>query len=249
MPESLKGKVVFVTGASRSIGASIAIKLGRQGATVLGTATTSASADNITKVLAKEGITGKGYVLDICNPKMIKAVLSDLKSDFALPTILVNNAGITRDNILLRMKPEQWDEVIKTNLNGIFYLTKVCLKPMIKAQWGRIVNISSVVAVIGNVGQANYVAAKAGLIGFTKAIALEHATYGITANCIAPGFIETKMTSALSEQQQQTILLRIPMKRMGYPNEIAQAVAFLVSEEAAYITGETLHVNGGMYMV
>lgn len=161
----------------------------------------------------------------------------------------MNNAGITRDNIMLRMKPEQWDTVIETNLSAIFHLTRTCLKSMIKARFGRIINISSVVAVTGNIGQANYVAAKAGIIGLTKVTAMEHAAYGITANCIAPGFIETEMTGNLSQKQKETILVRIPMQRMGYSQEIAQAVAFLASRNAGYITGETLHINGGMCML
>ena len=245
----LKGKIALVIGASRGIGVSIATKLGHQGAIVLGTATTECGSEKITQMLMKEKIDGKGYVLNVCDPKRIKALLCVLQNEFELPTILINNAGITRDNILLRMKAEQWNEVIDTNLSGVFHLTKVCLKPMIKARWGRIINISSVVAVIGNAGQANYVAAKSGLIGFTKVVAMEYAAYGITANCIAPGFIKTEMTSSLSGQQQEAILARVPIKRMGQPNEIAEAVAFLASDSAAYITGETLHINGGMCMV
>lgn len=245
---SIKEKVALVTGASRGIGSSIAVELGRQGAVVLGTATTKEGAEKITQLLDKEGIKGKGYALNVCDHDAIKSTLEELQNEFGSPAILINNAGITRDNILLRMKPEQWDAVIETNLNGVFHLTKACLKPMIKARWGRIVNISSVVAVTGNVGQANYVAAKAGLIGLTKVIAIEHAGYGITANCVAPGFIETEMTSGLSDKQQEAILARVPMKRMGRPQEIAQSVVYLVSE-GGYITGETLHINGGMCMV
>ena len=249
MPTPLKGKTALVTGSSRGIGASIAAELGRQGAIVLGTATTEEGAKKITQMLTGEKVGGKGYALDICDQERIKAILSDIQGNFDAPSILVNNAGITQDNILLRMRSEQWDEVINTNLNGVFHLTKACLKSMLKARSGRIINISSVVAIMGNVGQANYVAAKAGLVGFTKVVAMEYAAYGITANCIAPGFIETEMTGALSEQQREAILARVPMKRMGQPNEVARAVAFLASDNAAYITGETLHINGGMCMV
>ena len=249
MPTPLKGKIALVIGASRGIGFSIAAKLGRQGAIVLGTATTELGLKKITQMLMKEKVDGKGYILNISDPERIKKFLFVLQNEFNLPTILINNAGITRDSILLRMKAEQWNEVIDTNLSGIFHLTKACLKPMVKARWGRIINISSVVAIIGNAGQANYVAAKSGLIGFTKVVAMEYAAYGITANCIAPGFIKTEMTNSLSGQQQEAILARVPIKRMGQPNEIAEAVAFLASDSAAYITGETLHINGGMCMV
>ncbi|CAN7947941.1 unnamed protein product, partial [Ixodes hexagonus] len=186
---------------------------------------------------------------DVCDKEAIKTTLAAVQADLGSPEILVNNAGITRDNIILRMKPDQWDAVIEANLNAIFHLTRACLKSMIKARFGRIINISSVVAVTGNVGQANYVAAKAGVIGLTKVIAMEHAAYGITANCIAPGFIETEMTGELSQKRQEAILARVPMQRMGYSQEIAQAVAFLASGNAGYITGETLHINGGMCML
>lgn len=246
---SVQGKIVFVSGASRGIGASIAVELGRQGAVVLGTATTESGAEKVTQMLNKEGVQGKGYLLDVCDKEAIKTTLAAVQADFGSPEILVNNAGITRDNIMLRMKPEQWDTVIETNLSAIFHLTRTCLKSMIKARFGRIINISSVVAVTGNIGQANYVAAKAGIIGLTKVTAMEHAVYGITANCIAPGFIETEMTGNLSQKQKETILVRIPMQRMGYSQEIAQAVAFLASRNAGYITGETLHINGGMCML
>lgn len=246
---SVQGKIAFVSGASRGIGASIAVELGRQGAVVLGTATTKAGVEKVTKMLVKEGIEGKGYLLNVCDKKAIKTTLVTAQADFGSPEILVNNAGITRDNIILRMKSEQWDAVIETNLNAVFHLTKACLKSMIKARFGRVINISSVAAVTGNVGQANYVAAKAGVIGLTKVIAMEHAAYGITANCIAPGFIKTEMTGGLSQKQKTAILDRVPMQRSGYSQEIAQAVAFLASGNAGYITGETLHINGGMCML
>lgn len=246
---SVQGKIVFVSGASRGIGASIAVELGHQGAVVLGTATTEAGVEKMTQMLDKEGVKGKAYLLNVCDKEAIKTALAAVQADFGSPEILVNNAGITRDNIMLRMKPEQWDTVIETNLSAIFHLTRACLKSMVKARFGRIINISSVVAVTGNIGQANYVAAKAGIIGLTKVIAMEHAAYGITANCIAPGFIKTEMTGKLSQQQKETILVRVPMQRMGYSQEIAQAVAFLASGNAGYITGETLHINGGMCML
>ncbi|QTS84103.1 3-oxoacyl-ACP reductase FabG [Coxiella endosymbiont of Amblyomma nuttalli] len=246
---SVQGKIAFVSGASRGIGASIAAELGRQGAVVLGTATTKSGVEKVMQILLKEGAKGKGYLLDVCDKEAIKVTLATVQADFGSPEILVNNAGITRDNIMLRMKSDQWNAVIETNLNAIFHLTKACLKSMIKARFGRIINISSVVAVTGNMGQANYVAAKAGVIGLTKVIAIEYAAYGITANCIAPGFIETEMTRAFSRKQQEVILAKVPMQRMGNSREIAQAVAFLASGNAGYITGETLHVNGGMCML
>lgn len=246
---SVQGKIAFVSGAARGIGSSIAVELGRQGAVILGTATTEVGAEKITKMLVKEGIKGKGYLLNVCDREAIKTTLAAVQVDFGSPEILVNNAGITWDNIILRMKPEQWDIVIETNLSAIFHLTRACLKSMIKARFGRIINISSVAAITGNVGQANYVAAKAGVIGLTKVIAMEYAAYGITANCIAPGFIRTEMTEELSQKQKEAILARVPMQRSGHSQEIAQAVAFLASKNAGYITGETLHINGGMCML
>lgn len=246
---SIKGKIAFITGASRGIGLAIAKEAGFQGAIVFGAATSENGAHNITQLLTEKGIKGKGYVVNVCDQEAAKNILTQMQEDFGSPDILINNAGIARDNILLRMKPEEWEIVIKTNLSGVFYLTKACLKSMLKKRWGRVINITSVVAVMGNSGQANYVAAKAGLIGLTKVIAIEYAAYGITANCVAPGFIETEMTGALSKKKQEAILARVPMKRMGCPEEIAKAVVYLASEEAGYITGETLHINGGMCMV
>ncbi|OGO95635.1 MAG: 3-oxoacyl-[acyl-carrier-protein] reductase [Coxiella sp. RIFCSPHIGHO2_12_FULL_44_14] len=241
-------KTVLVTGASRGIGCAIATQLGKQGAIVIGTATTSDGAQKIIDLFRQEGIQGTAYVMDVCDQQRVGEILSTLQQTFSPPLILINNAGITADNIVLRMKAEQWNRVIQTNLSAVFHLTKACLKPMVKARWGRIINMTSVVGVIGNMGQGNYAAAKAGLIGFSKSIAQELAGYGITINCVAPGFIETDMTQSLSEKQQETIFAKIPMRRMGRPQEIASAVAFLASDQAAYITGETLHVNGGMYM-
>lgn len=245
---SINKKVVLVTGASRGIGESIAVYLGQQGMTVLGTATQEDGAKKITDLLHDKHCEGKGYVMNLRKPETITEALAAMKSDFDAPLILVNNAGMTDDNILLRMKDEQWNSVIETNLNGVFHLTKACLKPMIRARFGRIINISSVVASMGSFGQANYVASKAGLLGFTKALAIELAGFGITANAVAPGFIQTEMTAAVSEQHQEAYLNRIPLNRMGKPIEVAYAVGFLVSDQASYITGETLNVNGGMYL-
>lgn len=246
---SFSGKTALVTGATRGLGRVIALELGKQGATVVGTATTKEGAQKITDMLKAEGLKGGGYALQVQNTQAIADTLSAIQEAFSAPEILVNNAGITRDNIILRMKPEQWDEVINVNLNAVFHLTKACLKPMVKARWGRIINITSVVGVMGNFGQANYVAAKAGLIGFSKSVAKELAGYGITVNCVAPGFMETEMTDDLSDKHREAILTQIPMKRMGQAEDIAHAVAFLASDQASYITGETLHVNGGMCMV
>ncbi|WP_100622881.1 3-oxoacyl-ACP reductase FabG [Candidatus Coxiella mudrowiae] len=245
----IEEKIVLITGASRGIGLAIAKEAGLQGAIVLGTATSEESAHKITQIFAEKGFKGKGYALNVCDPEAMKTILAKIQEDFGSVDILINNAGITRDNIFLRMKSEEWEAVIETNLNGVFHLTKACLKSMLNKRWGRIINITSVVAIMGNPGQANYIAAKAGLIGLTKVIAVEHAAYGITANCIAPGFIETEMTGELSEKQQEAILTRVPMKRMGRPEEIAKAAVYLSSDGAGYITGETLHINGGMCMV
>lgn len=246
---SFSGKTALVTGATRGLGRAIALELGKQGATVVGTATTKEGAQKITDMLKAEGLKGAGYALQVQNTEALADTLSAIQEAFSAPEILVNNAGITRDNIILRMRPEQWNEVINVNLNAVFHLTKACLKPMVKARWGRIINITSVVGVMGNFGQANYVAAKAGLIGFSKSVAKELAGYGITVNCVAPGFMETEMTDDLSDKHREAILAQIPMKRMGQAEDIAHAVAFLASDQATYITGETLHVNGGMCMV
>lgn len=233
-----ENKVVFITGASRGIGHAIAKAFVEQGATVIGTATTEAGAKNI---------PGHGIVLDVCNAEAVEKCFDDVKEKFGAPAILINNAGITEDNLLVRMKPEQWDRVINTNLNAIYRTTKACLRHMMKARWGRVINITSVVGVTGNPGQANYCAAKAGMIGFTKAVAIEMASVGITANAVAPGFIQTDMTDKLDEKQREVILGQIPAKKMGVASDIANAVLFLASDSASYITGQTLHVNGGMY--
>lgn len=245
---SIEGKVALVTGATRGIGRAIALKLGSQGAIVIGTATSESGAASITAALAEAGIKGRGMVLNVEQPEAIEAVLAEIGSEFGPPLIVVNNAGITRDNLMLRMKEEEWQAVINTNLTAIFRVTKACLKGMTKARWGRIVNISSVVGSMGNGGQANYAAAKAGLEGFGRALASEIASRNITVNAVAPGFIETDMTQALPEAQREKLLTAVPAGRLGQPEDIAVAVAFLASEEASYITGTTLHVNGGMYM-
>lgn len=243
----LENKVALVTGASRGIGAAIAMALAQQGALVAGTATTEAGAEKISLLFQEKNLKGKGCVLNLNDETSIKNLMTELKA-FGLPNILVNNAGITRDNLLLRMKTEEWNSVLETNLSAVFKLTQLCLKPMLKAHYGRIINIASIVGYTGNPGQANYAAAKAGLIGFTKALALEVATRRITANVVAPGFIETDMTSALNENQRIGLMEKIPVKQLGTAMDIAHACVFLASDWANYVTGNTLHVNGGMYM-
>lgn len=245
----LDEKVALVTGASRGIGREIATTLGKKGLVIVGTATTDEGAAAITEQFEKENIKGAGYSLDVCNEDSIQNLINQVATDFGNISILINNAGITRDNILLRMKSDQWDSVIDTNLTAVYRLSKTCLKSMLKARWGRIISITSVVGVTGNPGQSNYSAAKAGMIGLSKSLAHEVAAYGVTVNTVAPGFIDTDMTRGLTDKQQEMISARIPMKRVGLPNEVAAAVAFLASNKAAYITGQTLHVNGGMCMV
>jgi 3-oxoacyl-[acyl-carrier protein] reductase len=245
---SLKEKLALVTGATRGIGQAIALELGREGAIVIGTATTLEGAEQINENLKQHDIRGQGYVLNVSEADSIDAFLLTLKQSWRLPDILINNAAITRDNLFLRMKDEEWDKVINTNLSAIYRLTKLCLKDMLKNRWGRIVNLSSVVAFTGNLGQANYAASKAGLIGFTRAVASEVATRNITVNAVAPGFIETAMTESIPLQHKELLLSRIPANRLGKPEEVAALVAFLASPIAGYITGQTLHINGGMYM-
>ncbi len=240
--------VALVTGASRGLGKTIALKLGEQGVTVLGTATSDEGADKISQFFQENNIKGKGYCLNVTDKDQIKTVLKQMKEDFGAPLILVNNAGVARDNIFLRMTNDQWNEVIDTNLSAVFSVTKACIKPMFKARFGRVINITSVVGLTGNVGQANYSAAKAGLIGFTKSVAIEMAQFGITANCIAPGFIASDMTDEISNEQKEMIMSKIPAQKMCCADDIANAVLYLASEQAGYVTGETLHVNGGMYM-
>lgn len=244
----LEQDLALVTGASRGIGKAIAESLAKAGARVIGTATTEAGAASITAALAALGNSGRGAVLDVSSAQSIEALIADLDSKGELPTILVNNAAITRDMLMLRMKPEDWSAVIETNLTSVFRLSKACLKRMMKERRGRIVSVTSIVGVTGNPGQANYAAAKAGIIGFTKSLAQEVASRGITVNAVAPGFIDTDMTRALTDEQRKALSDQIPMARLGTPDDIAGAVTFLCSPQASYITGTTLHVNGGMYM-
>jgi 3-oxoacyl-[acyl-carrier protein] reductase len=244
----LENEIALVTGASRGIGAAIAQALAEQGATVIGTATTPAGADGISRRLSELGLGGKGMVLDVVDAASVEGVVKAVTDEFGAVTILVNNAGITRDNLLMRMKDEEWQSILDTNLTSIYRLSKACLRGMTKARKGRIINIASVVGATGNAGQTNYAAAKAGMIGFTKSLAREVGSRGITVNAVAPGFIDTDMTRALNEEQRGALLASIPLGRLGSPAEIAGVVAFLASPAAAYITGETIHVNGGMYM-
>ena len=246
---SIDGRVTLVTGASRGIGQAIAMALGRQGSTVIGTATSEQGAQGITDAFQKQGMKGAGRVLDVTRSAAeIGAFVKALEADFGPPQILVNNAGITRDGLAMRMKQDDWDAVIDTNLSAVFRVSQACMKPMIKSRWGRIVSISSVVGASGNAGQANYAAAKAGVVGLSKTLAREVASRGVTVNVVAPGFIDTDMTRSLSDSQKEALLSQVPLQRLGLPREIAEAVAFLVSDGASYITGETLHVNGWLYM-
>jgi 3-oxoacyl-[acyl-carrier protein] reductase len=243
----LDGKIVLVTGATRGIGKAIALTLGAAGATVIGTATSEAGANNVSKMLDDEKILGKGIVLDVTDNNQISSLDESIKKDFGSVDILVNNAGITRDNILLRMKEDEWQDIINTNLSSVYKVSKSVLRGMIKKRSGRIISITSVVGAMGNAGQSNYAAAKAGIIGFTKSLAREVGVRGITVNAIAPGFIETDMTDSLPEDQKKALASQIPMGRLGSADEIAQAVLFLASENASYITAQTIHINGGMY--
>ena len=245
---NLKNQIALVTGASRGIGAAIAQELGKQGAIVIGTATSTGGAENINAALKAANIKGMGMALDVNDAAQIEAILAEISSKFGDISILVNNAGITKDTLLMRMKAEDWDSVISTNLTSVYRMSQAVLRPMMKARTGRIVSISSVVGHMGNAGQTNYSAAKAGMAGFTKSLAAEVGSRNITVNCVAPGFIETDMTAELPEAIKTKMLERVPLGRLGNVNEIAATVAFLASPSAAYITGETIHVNGGMYM-
>ena len=244
----LGGKVALVTGASRGIGRAIAVALGKAGATVAGTATSDAGASGISEYLRNEGLKGAGFKLNVNDAAQTEAVFAKIESEHGSVAILVNNAGITRDNLLLRMKDTEWDEIMDTNLKSVFRLSKLVIRSMMKARFGRIINITSVVGSMGNAGQVNYAAAKAGVVGFSKSLAKEVGSRNITVNCIAPGFIDTDMTRGLPDDQKRALLLHVPLGRFGQVEEIAAAAVYLASEGAAYVTGNTLHVNGGMYM-
>ena len=244
----LDGQIALVTGASRGIGQAVALELGKQGAAVVGTATSQSGADSISGYLKQAGIKGAGLALNVNDPAQIEQVLQSIRAQFGEISILVNNAGITRDNLLMRMKEEEWDDIMDTNLKSVFRLSQAVLRSMMKARYGRIISIASVVGVMGNAGQANYAAAKAGIIGFSKSLAREVGSRNITVNCVAPGFVDTDMTRALSDAQRESLLGHIPMGRLGAVDDIAASVAFLASSRAGYITGTTMHVNGGMYM-
>ena len=244
----LNDKIALVTGATRGIGRAIALDLGKKGATVIGTATSDDGAAKISAYLAEAGIKGKGIALDVCDVAQTDTVLADLAKEFGAITILVNNAGITRDNLSMRMGDDEWDAVIDTNLKAVFRLSRGVMRGMMKARFGRVVNITSVVGYSGNPGQANYCAAKAGVAGMSRSLARELGSRNITVNCVAPGFIATDMTHALTEEQKQAMLATIPLGRAGTPEDIAGTVGFLVSPAAAYVTGTTVHVNGGMFM-
>ena len=245
---SLAGKTALVTGASRGIGKAIALQLGAQGATVIGTATSEGGAASISQYLADAGIQGTGLVLDVCSDESVAEVFARIQADFGAPLVLVNNAGITRDNLMMRMKDDEWYGVIDTNLNSLYRVTKAALRGMTKARWGRIISIGSVVGAMGNAGQANYAAAKAGVEGFSRALARELGSRAVTVNTVAPGFIDTDMTRELPDAQKDALLTQIPLGRLGDAAEIANVVGFLASEQAAYVTGTTIPVNGGMYM-
>lgn len=245
---SLTGKVALVTGASRGIGKAIALQLGAQGAIVIGTATSPNGAENISQYLQENAIQGTGMVLDVCSDSSVLGTVERIQEEFGAPQILVNNAGITRDNLMLRMKDEEWFDVLDTNLNSLYRVSKSVLRGMTKARWGRIINIGSVVGAMGNAGQVNYAAAKAGVEGFSRALARELGSRSVTVNTVAPGFIDTDMTRELPEAQKQALVTQIPLGRLGQVEEIAAVVGFLASEQAAYVTGTTIPVNGGMYM-
>lgn len=245
----MEGKIALVTGASRGIGQACALALGRAGATVIGTATSDKGAEAISAYLQEAGIKGRGMKLNVTDVAEVDAVIAAIEKDFGGIGILVNNAGITRDNLLMRMKDDEWDDIMLTNLTSVFRLSRAVIKSMMKARTGRIISIASVVGAMGNAGQTNYSAAKAGIMGFTKSLAKEVGSRNITVNCVAPGFIDTDMTKALPEAQRTALLAHIPLGKLGSVEDIANAVAFLAGDQAAYITGTTLHVNGGMYMI
>ena len=240
--------VAVVTGASRGIGRAIALALGQKGYVIAGTATSAAGASAISEYLAEQGIAGGGFCLNVCDSANIPSFLSEVSASFSTPAVLVNNAGITDDNLFLRMRTEQWDQVIETNLSSLYHMTKACLKPMIKARHGRVVNVGSVVGLTGNPGQANYSASKAGIVAFSKSLAIEYAKKNININCVSPGFIKTEMTDKINEEFKNNLINKIPSGTLGTGEDVSNCVAFLASEMSNYINGETIHVNGGMYM-
>lgn len=244
----LQGQIALVTGASRGIGRSIALSMGRQGASIVGTSTSELGARGVTAALSDAGIEGRGVVLDVTHGERVLNVVNQIEENFGPISILVNNAGITRDNLLLRMKDEEWDDILETNLSSVFRVTKACLRGMVRARRGRVINVTSIVGATGNRGQTNYAAAKAGLVGFTKSLASEVASRGITVNGIAPGFIETDMTSSLEQSRRDALVTAIPLGRLGVGEDVAAAAVFLASPESSYITGQVIHVNGGLYM-
>jgi len=244
----LQGQIALVTGASRGIGRSIALSMGRQGASIVGTSTSELGARGVTAALSDAGIEGRGVVLDVTQGESVFNVVNQIRENIGPISILVNNAGITRDNLLLRMKDEEWDDILETNLSSVFRVTKACLRGMVRARRGRVITVTSIVGATGNPGQTNYAAAKAGLVGFTKSLASEVASRGITVNGIAPGFIETDMTSSLEQSRRDALVTAIPLGRLGVGEDVAAAAVFLASPEASYITGQVIHVNGGLYM-
>lgn len=248
MTHGIEGKVALVTGATRGIGKAIALALAGHGAQVIGTATSEKGAQSITEMFKEAGLKGEGKVLNVTDAAQIENLLTELADNEQVPAILVNNAGITQDNLLLRMDDEEWLSVMETNLTSVYRMTKACIKGMFRARWGRIISIGSVVGSSGNAGQVNYTAAKSGIIGFSKSLAQEIGSRGITVNVVSPGFIDTDMTAALPDDIKQELLKKIPLRKLGQAEDIAEAVVFLASDRAKYITGETLHVNGGMYM-
>jgi 3-oxoacyl-[acyl-carrier protein] reductase len=248
MDDALAGKIALVTGASRGIGKAIAVALGKAGAIVAGTATSADGADSISGYLKEAGVEGAGFTLNVTDAVACESVVSEIGKRYGAIAILVNNAGITRDNLLMRMKDQEWDDIMDTNLKPVYRLSKLVARPMMKSRYGRIINITSVVGFMGNAGQANYAAAKAGVEGFSKSMARELGSRNITVNCIAPGFIDTDMTKALSDEQRDSLVGHVPLGRLGRPDEVAAAALFLASDAAAYITGSTIHVNGGMLM-
>jgi 3-oxoacyl-[acyl-carrier protein] reductase len=245
---SIEGKIALVTGATRGIGKAIAIELGRQGVVVIGTATSESGAGSISEYLAAADIKGAGMPLDVASDESVAATIKRVNDEYGAVSILVNNAGITKDNLMMRMKAVEWDQVINTNLSSLYRVSKACLRGMSKQRWGRIVSVSAVVASMGNAGQTNYAASKAGMEGFSRALACEIGSRNVTVNCVAPGFIDTDMTKNLADEHKENLQSKIPLNRLGQPEEIAAVVGFLATDAASYVTGETIQVNGGMYM-